>query len=382
MPFHFNIARKDLLDAVSAQQNIASKKGTLAILSNVLLEARHNEVVFTGTDLEVSLRQTVSAEVFAEGSLTLPAKKLFELARESSSETVNLKEEEKNWVRISAGSSTYRLAGMLADEFPQFEYYDDQALADIEAEALCDLIDKTSFSIAADRENMYNLTAALLQKREEEGKTVLRMVTSDGHRLSIMSREAAGMAGLNFGQSILIPRRGVQQLRKFCEELDTCRMGVEQKKLVLRSETSVLIIRLMEGDFPDFENILRSLPQDNSMIINKGLFLESLKRINLFTEDIFHAIRFEAQGNRLILTSENADFGSARDEIEITYSGHDLCMGFNCRYFIEALSVLEGDAIAASVSSDESPCLISSAADPGFLGIVMPMKLSSPPSIA
>lgn len=382
MPFHFNIARKDLLDAVSAQQNIASKKGTLAILSNVLLEVGSNEVVFTGTDLEVSLRQTVSAEVFEQGALTLPAKKLFELARESRSETVNFKEEDKNWVRISVGSSTYRLAGMVSEEFPQFEHYDGQALADIEAAALCDLIDKTYFSIAADRENMYNLTAALLQKREEEGQTVLRMVTSDGHRLSIMQRGAAGMAGLDSGQSILIPRRGVQQLRKFCEELDSCRVGVDQKKLVLESQTSVLIIRLMEGDFPDFENILRSLPRDNSMFINKSQFLESLKRINLFTEDVFHAIRFEAQGSRLILTSENADFGSARDEIEITYNGHDLCMGFNCRYFIEALSVLEGDAISAAVSSDESPCLISSAADPGFLGIVMPMKLSSPPSIA
>ncbi len=378
MPFHFNIARKDLLDAVSAQQNITSKKGTLAILSNVLLEVRNNEVIFTGTDLEVSLRQTVSAEVFEEGSLTMPAKKLFELARESSSETINFKEEEKNWVRISAGSSTYRLAGMMSEEFPQFEYYNEQTLADIEAEVICDLIDKTIFSIAADRENMYNLTAALLQKREEEGKTVLRMVTSDGHRLSIMNREAAGLAGLDFGQTILIPRRGVQQMRKFCDELDNCRMGVDQKKLVLESETAVLVIRLMEGDFPDFENILRSLPQDNSMFINKMLFLESLKRINLFTEDIFHAIRFEAKGDHLILTSENADFGSARDEIEITYSGHDLCMGFNCRYFMEALQVLEGDAIAAAVNSDESPCLISSAADPGFLGIIMPMKLNSP----
>jgi DNA polymerase III subunit beta len=382
MPFHFNIAKKDLLDAISAQQNITNKKGNMAILSNVLMEVRGSEVIFTGTDLEVSLRQTVPAEVFEGGTLTVPSKKLFELVRESGSETINFKEEDKNWIRISAGSSTYRLNGMLTEEFPQFEYYNEQALADVEAEALCDLIDKTSFSIAADRENMYSLTAALLQKREEEGKTVLRMVTSDGHRLSIMHREAAGMAGMDFGQSILIPRRGVQQVRKFCEELDSCRIGVDQKKLILESERSVLVIRLMEGDFPDFENILKALPQDNSMFINKNLFIESLKRINLFTEDIFHAIRFEAQGNRLILTSENADFGSARDEIEITYSGHDLCMGFNCRYFIEALSVLEGDAISAAVSSDESPCLISSAADPGFLGIVMPMKLSSPPSIA
>ncbi|MDU9049624.1 MAG: DNA polymerase III subunit beta [Candidatus Electrothrix sp. Rat3] len=376
MPFHFNIAREDLLRAINAQQQITNKKGTLAILANVLMEVENNEVIFTATDLEISLRQTVPAEVFEAGSLTIPSKKLFELARESGSPTLNFKEGEKNWINITAGSSTYKLAGMATEEFPQFEQYNEENLVEAQGEVICDLIDKTIFSIATEKENMHNLNAALFQQLIENDKTVFRMVTSDGHRLSIMRRETEGAPLPQFDAFILIPRRGIQQIKKFGEEQDTFQFGVEKKKVVLKSDNSILVIRLMEGEFPDFENILNFIPKESNIFINKILFLESLKRINLFTEDMFHAIKFELGDNQLVLTSEHADFGSARDEIAIEYSGEKLSMGFNCRYFMEALQVMEGESIQACISSNESPCLITSEDDEGFLGIIMPMKLS------
>jgi DNA polymerase-3 subunit beta len=376
MPFHFNIAREDLLQAINAQQQITNKKGTLAILANVLMEVENNQIVFTATDLEISLKQTVPAEVFETGSLTIPSKKLFELARESGSPSLNFKEGEKNWINITAGSSTYKLAGMATEEFPQFEQYNEEDLMEAQGEVLCDLIDKTIFSIATEKENMYKLNAALFQQLIENDKTVFRMVTSDGHRLSIMRRETEGAPLPNFDKFILIPRRGIQQIRKFGEEQDTFQFGVEKKKVVLKSDNSILVIRLMEGEFPDFENILNFIPKESNIFINKILFLESLKRINLFTEDMFHAIKFELDDNQLVLTSEHADFGSARDEIAIEYSGEKLSMGFNCRYFMEALQVMEGESIQACINSNESPCLITSEEDEGFLGIIMPMKLS------
>jgi len=149
MPFHFNIAREDLLCAIGAQQGITNKKGTMAILSNVLVEVETSQIIFTGTDLEIGLKQTVPAEVFETGVLTLPAKKLFEVARESGSGTISFKEEEKNWVTITADSSVYKLAGMVSDEFPQFPEYDEAAMVEIEGAVIGDLIDKTIFSIAS-----------------------------------------------------------------------------------------------------------------------------------------------------------------------------------------------------------------------------------------
>ena len=375
MPFHFNIAREDLLRSVSAQQNITSKKGTMAILSNVLLEVENNQITFTGTDLEIGLKQVVPAEVFETGILTLPAKKLFEVARESGSSILSFKEEEKNWVEITAGTSMYKLAGMISEEFPQFPEYNEKSMVDIEGFVLAELIDKTVFSIAQDKENMFSLTAALLQKVEENGKNMLRMVSSDGHRLTIMNKESERSADLELNPVTLIPRRGIHEIRKFIDEVDTFKLGIEKKQAVLKSEDSLLIVRLMEGEFPNFENILDVISMDNVILINRIQFLESLKRINLFTEDMFHAIKLEIDKNQLVLTSQNADFGSARDEIEVQYSGEPLSLGFNCRYFIESLQVMEGEIIQAAINSDQSPCLITSEEDEGFLSIIMPMKL-------
>jgi DNA polymerase-3 subunit beta len=191
-----------------------------------------------------------------------------------------------------------------------------------------------------------------------------------------MSREIDDtLDDLRMNPITLIPRRGVQEIRKFCENKNSFSFGIEEKQAVLKSEDSLLIIRLMEGDFPDFQSLLNVLSKENSIKIERTRFLESLKRINLFTEDLFHAIKIDINDNKIILTSQNADFGSAKDEFSIEYSGIPLSLGFNCRYFIETLQVMEGDIITASIKSQESPCMISSDEDSGFLSIIMPMKL-------
>ena len=150
---------------------------------------------------------------------------------------------------------------------------------------------------------------------------------------------------------------------------------MEEKQAVLKSNESLLVIRLMEGDFPDFQGLLDSLTREKTIRIDRNRFLESLKRINLFTEDMFHAIKMEVNDNTMVLTSQNADFGSARDEFAVEYDGHPLELGFNCRYFIESLQVMEDDTVCASINSQESPCMITSDEDKGFLSVIMPMKL-------
>ena len=376
MAFQFNISRDDLLKAISTQQNITSKKGTLAILSNVLLEVGHDKVTFTGTDLEIGLKQTVPAEVLSPGTLTLPAKKLFELARESGSSVISFKEEDKNWVEITAGPSVYRLAGMISDEFPQFPEYNEEAMVGVDSTIIADLVDKTIFSIAQDKENMFSLTAALFQKVREDDKLFLKMISSDGHRLTIMSKEVDdSLDSLEMNPITLIPRRGVQEIRKFCDNADNFSFGIEEKQAVLKSSDSLLIIRLMEGEFPDYQSILQGLSNDNIITIDRIRFLESLKRINLFTEDLFHAIKMEITNTDMVLTSQNADFGSAKDEFTVEYEGESLSMGFNCRYFMDTLQVIDGDVVKASINSDESPCLITSDEDEGFTSVIMPMKL-------
>ena len=376
MALHFTISREELLRAVGGQQNIAGKKQTLAILANILLIVEQDRVVFIATDLDMALKTTVPADVVSPGILTLPAKKLYEVARESSESTITLQEDENNWVTITSGSSLYKLAGTAPDEFPDFPEYSQENSFEVDSELMEELIDKVYFSIAQDNESMFTLTAALFQKIERDEKKFLQMVSSDGHRLSIMEREYDGsLAGVTFPDKVLIPKPGVKEIGKFCEDCPQVTVAFDGDRIIFEKEGSQLVIRLIEGDFPNFQAIIETIVRENVLYIDREKFLESLKRINLFTEDLFHAIRMEIDGDTMILTSQNSDFGSAKDELEIEYTGEPMTLGFNCRYFIEALQVMAGDRIEAVISSNEGPCLITSEGDPGFLSIIMPMKL-------
>jgi len=376
MAFHFITDRNHFFHAINAQQNIASKKGTLAILSNILIQVERDKIIVTGTDLEIGLKQVIPAEVIEPGTLTLPAKKLFEIARESNSITLTFQEKDNQWVDISAGPSLYKLAGMSSDEFPQFPKYNENNMVRMESSIMADLIDKTVFSIANDKENMYTLTAALICKEEEGEKKFLKMISSDGHRLTMMKKEVdERLDKIQFNPVTLIPKRSIQEIRKFCEDIDSFMIGLDQKQAILKSEDSLLIIRLMEGEFPDIQRIIDTISMENIIEIDRLRFLESLKRINLFTEDMFKTVKIEIADNNILLTSQNADLGSAKDEFNIKYNGDPLSLGFNCRYLIETLQVMEGNIIKAVINSDESPCLIISDDDEGFSSIVMPMKL-------
>lgn len=376
MPLHCTVAKNDLLDGLNSLQNITNKKGTLAILANVLIEAKNNGLVLTGTDLEVGLRLFVPAEIQSGGSLTLPSKKIFEIVRESGSDSITIEETENSWVVITAGHSTYNLAGMANDEFPEFPDYEDDAFVSFESHIFLDLIDKVIFSIASEQENIYSLTSVLFEKEQKEDGAYLRMISSDGHRLSIMEKDvAADIDQLRLNEVTLIPKKGIQEWKKFCEARDSVEISFEEKQMVLRDGEAVMVIRLKHGEFPQYRAIINAVQLENCARISRIPFLESLKRINLFTEDIFHTIQLQIDNDKMILTSQNADLGNAKDVQSIEYEGDPLTLGFNCRYFLETLQVMECETVEAFINSNNSPCLIRSLDDKGFISIIMPMQL-------
>lgn len=376
MPLHCTITKNDFLEGLNSLQNITNKKGTLAILSNVLIETKDNGLFLTGTDLEVGLRLFVPAEVQSEGSLTLPSKKIFEIVRESGSESITIEETENSWVVITAGHSTYNLAGMANDEFPDFPEYEDDTFVSFESHIFLDLIDKVIYSIASEQENIYSLTSVLFEKDKREDGSYLKMISSDGHRLSIMEKDVVtDVDQLQLNEVTLIPKKGIQEWKKFCEARDSLEVSFEEKQMVLRDGQAVMVIRLKHGEFPQYKAIVGAVQLENCARINRIPFLESLKRINLFTEDIFHTIQLQIESDSMILTSQNADLGNAKDVQSIEYNGDPLTLGFNCRYFLETLQVMECETVEAYINSNNSPCLIRSQEDKGFTSIIMPMQL-------
>ena len=376
MALHCIVSSHELLDGLNSFQNITNKKGTLAILANIKIETSNDGIILTGTDLEVGSRVFISAEIQEEGSLTLPSKKLFEIVRESGSNEIILQETENSWAIIKTGLSTYNLAGTASDEFPEFPEYDDENFVSFESHIFLDLIDKVIFSIANEQENIYSLTSVLFEKEKKDDKSYLRMISSDGHRLSIMEKDVAtDVDQLQLNEITLIPKKGIQELKKFCEKRDSVEISFETKQMVVRDDEAVMIVRLKQCEFPQYRSIIDAVQLNNCLEISRIPFLEALKRINLFTEDIFHTIQLKIENDTMILSSQNADIGSARDEQAVTYSGEPLVLGFNCRYFIETLQVMSCDTVKAYINSNNSPCLMKSDADQGFLSIIMPMQL-------
>ncbi len=378
MSLIFNIARDDFLGGLSSVQAITTKKGTMPILANVLLESTNDAIILTATDLEIGIKRKIAAEVLSPGTITLPAKKLFEIIRELSSEYIHLEIIENNWAKITDESSFFRLAGMESDEFPVFPEHDKDNVAEIACETLVDLINKTIFSVAHDSESQFTLTGILLEKVEVDGKKLLNFVSSDGHRLSLMKREIEGdINKLILDKTTIIPRKGMQEVKKICDENSgkTIFSGVDDKQAVFKTDDTICIIRLMNGEFPEFKQIINFINRDIYFDIDRVTLLNSVKRMSLFAEDKFNIIKFNIEKDKILLSSESMDVGDAKEEIAVEFLSDPITVGFNGRYFVDTLQIMQSDKVRIFISSKDSPCLVESELDPDFTSIIMPMEI-------
>src|SRR3990167_6339758 len=236
MSLIFNISRDDFLAGLASLQNVTGKKGNIAILSNILIESKTDSLLLTATDLEIGIRNSLPAEILSKGSITLPAKKLFEIVRESGADHIHIEILENNWAKISADSTDYKLAGMPSAEYPAFPEYDESLLATLPSDRIKELIDKTIYSVAPEGESQFNLTGILVEKDVSDGKNMLRMVSSDGHRLSLCEKTVeSDLSGLKMEKVILLPRKGLQEIRKFAEGSAELRIAFEEKQAVIKT---------------------------------------------------------------------------------------------------------------------------------------------------
>ncbi len=371
-----NVTRDNLYSAVNFLQNITNKKTTIAILDNILFETDYNSIILTATDLESGVKITIPAEIAEPGSITIPSKKLFEIIRETEECNIKLKLSDNNWVNIKTNSGNYKLAGTDNEEYPKFPKFDEEILVSIPSDTLKETIEKTSFAISSESETQYNLKGALFEKETRENKNYIRLIASDGHRLSFMEREVdTDISKLDCDRIVLIPKRGILEIKKLCEKSEFVEIGFDSKQAVLKTESILMIIRLLNGDFPKYENIIKTINKENFIEIDRMEFMAALKRVNLFSDDEYISISFSLTKDLLTLSSANMDIGSGEEKIKISYSGEDILIGFNVKLFIEALQVMNSKKIKGYLNSNNTPFLIEGDDDPGYLNIVMPMRI-------
>jgi DNA polymerase-3 subunit beta len=367
-----SIRREDLLRGLYLVQGVVERRNTLPILANVLVEPVEEGLALTATDMEVGLRGLVTAQVKKRGSVTLNARKLYEIVREVAAEEITLRSTQAGWVDVLAGRSKFKVVSLDPKDFPQLSFGADPShmAVRIAAGTLREMIDKTLFAVSSD-ETRLNLSGVLMTSAD--GGT-LRMVATDGHRLAMVDRQ---VPGAKIERGVTMPRKGLVEARKLLDETEeqevTMVLSNKDARLLLQSVS--FFMRLVEGEFPDYRQVIPGATRVQ-IRANRDDFLAALRRISLLASERSRGVKLHIERGRLELSASNPDQGEASEDIEVSYGGEPLTIGFNARYLTDVLAVHgEGDVIELALTDEVGPGLLRGSQDPEYTYVVMPMRL-------
>ena len=339
----------------------------------VLISTTDAAINISATDLEISFQQQIPAEIIASGNVAISGRKLFEILKESKNPSIHIKENENNWVFITDDAAKYNLACLPADEYPVFVEPEDVPTIEIEGEILQEMITKTIYSITMD-EAGFKLSGIYVEKVAFEGKTFLRMVSTDGHRLSLIDKEIEGIETLTVEGGIMIPKKGMAELSKMASEGGPVHLGFKQNNCVAKRKDTVIVIRLLESKFPDYTAVI---PKEAKFFIKieRYSLLDGMRKMLILSNETYRGVKITLENNNMELVSINPDLGDAQENLSVEFEGEPIEAGFNAKYFIEALQAMESDIVELGFIDNSSPCLLKGNEDKGFLGLIMPMRL-------
>jgi len=365
------INRNTFLDGIQKTLGIVEKKTTLPILNNVLLKAEANKLKIIATDREISLNSDYEAEIIKKGEITISAKKLYEMVREIQGEVIYLSQD-NNIVKISCQRAVYKIPGLPAEDFPSIGDDKDVQLCNIQGIIIKDLISKTAFAMATD-EMRKNLNGVLLETISDESNNMLRMVATDGHRLAL-AKNSIAEPFLETGKGVIIPRKGLMEVKKIIDENENIKIGIHKNMFIVKTNNTLLKVSLVDADYPDYKRVLPAEKGIN-IVLEKESFLHALRRMNVVSSERYGGVILSFSEGKLTLNSTNLDVGEAMEEIDITYSGEDMDVGFNVNYLIDAISVINKESIMFEVGSGIKPSVIKQTEGDDYLCIVMPLKI-------
>jgi DNA polymerase-3 subunit beta len=345
----------------------------MPILSSVLLSADDSGIVISATDLEISFQQKVQAQVLDPGSLAISGRKLFEIIKESKSQTIYIKERENNWVFITDESARFNMACLSADEYPMFVEPSDVKFVEIEGSVIREMIAKTIYAVTMEDAG-FKLSGIFTEKRMQGENNYLRMVATDGHRLSMIDKQIPGIENLELDSGVLIPKKGMSEVSKLASEEGKVQFGFKQNNCVVKKKDALIVVRLLESKFPDYTVVIPKRPKCEVKISRMGL-LDGMKKMTILSDESYKGVRIKVNSNSLELVSTNPDIGEVQENIPVDYNDEALELGFNARYFIDILQAMESEEVILGFVDSSSPCVIKGKEDLGFLGLVMPMRL-------
>jgi DNA polymerase-3 subunit beta len=378
---NFTVDRDQFEGNLARIQGVAERRHTMPILSHTLLSVGPKAgptgspgLTLVASDLEIVVRCSQSLDVVEPGSIALPARKLFDIAKVLPKGPVTVAGREGNYVEISAGRGHFRLAGLGSEEFPEMPERPKGNPVPVDSETFRKLVDRVS-AFATGDETRYNLSGILLERQEEEGRTILRMVATDGHRLAIADEEVPNLGDLLGEKRVLVPRKGLNEIRKLSDGgPGSLELSATEKFLFAGKGDTEVWVRLLDAEFPDYRQVV---PKENQIVasVPRKTFLDVLKRVSVMAPDKVNSVRLSFSGKQLEVSTTTPDIGEARDLLPIEFEGATIKVGFNGRYLQDALGGISEDTVRMELKDEVSQVIVRPATDRNYLAIIMPMRI-------
>lgn len=368
----FNIDREIFLKGIQRMLSVTETDAMVPILSNVLIRTGKGEVTVTATDREIGLVADYAAEVVAEGGIALPARKLFEMVRALPPGTVNFKKKRaSDRVGITGGKAVFGLSGVSADDFPEVAVDKDTVFFALKDATVAWLIDRTSFAMSRD-DTKTSLRGVFFETEKAGDGHRMRMVATDGHRLSVAEAYAEG--GLELEKGAIVPSKGISEIRKFVAGNGHTEVGVTDGFCVLKKGGAVLKVTLLLAEFPDYRKVIPD-GAGNGIRLDRGLFLLALRRMDVVSSDTYTGVRLRLAENRMELESANPDVGEAGEEMEVSYGGKVIEVEYDVKYLIDAVQAASGNEILFEMRDGMKPGVIREAESDGYTCVIMPLRM-------
>ncbi|MEO8779108.1 MAG: DNA polymerase III subunit beta [Rhodanobacter sp.] len=364
----FSIQREALLKPLQQVVGVVERRQTLPVLANLLCRVNGGSVSLTGTDLEVEMVATADVEKPADGEITIPARKLFDIVRAlPDGARVDIKLNGDR-VALNAGRSRFTLTTLPATEFPTVDQIEVVEKVSLPEEVLRDLMERTSFAMA-NQDVRYYLNGMLLDLQDH----TLRCVATDGHRLAMKETELQSTVSTR--RQIIIPRKGVNELVGLLESGDgEVELEFGRNHLRVRRGSVTFTSKLIDGRFPDYEAVI-PLGADKSATLDREVLRGALQRAAILSNEKYRGVRLELSPGKLRIVAHNPEQEEAVEEVEADTHVSDLAVGFNVGYLLDALAALRGDKARLSLRDAQSSCLVQEEDNEHSRHVIMPLRL-------
>jgi len=366
----FTISREKLQEGLTAVTATIPAKTTLPVLANILVETTEKGIRLSGTDLDIAVSTEVAADVESSGAITIPAKKLSEIARELPPSPVKIAAAGEQRVTLDCGRAHFKILGLPKDEFPSFPAVRFNESWRLRSGELQKLISHTSFAVSTE-ESRPILNGVLWELRPE----MMRMVATNGHRLAKMELPIKTAAAPS--SDLIVPPKALEQVRRLFPEDEELEIDRGENHLGFRSPFTSVFTRLIEGPYPPYDQVI---PRDNNRIAtaDRASLMGALRRMSVIASDQTHRIRLSFNAAIVRFSVQTPDLGEATDELPIRYTGDPLDIGFNANYLLEILRYIPTEEVKLTFKAPERAATLEPEgwSDPAsYLCLVMPLRL-------